>query len=336
SKGLGARDWGLACWGTRGLPVHRSARSSSRANVEGIRGLRTETGTVRAITCAACFTAFALASQQAPDLEPAITAAYQREFNLTIPRPAIFNDPAANACDGTGHLTTTAYIRTSASAADLYVLYMPRDGSKSTLRYRRSVLAPAGTIRVLAVIIRHPETTGADPLPLWEPEQRIINEQHAAFATAHGYATPLVTFENTNVVLDAGAAHPNDSASVRAAVAAKGLDPATYRIVMTINIDPERGEGGLSLPDQRWIYVGNYSYWKTPLQQRHWSAIARTAYHHEMAHHWGWDHGWSPSCGGARTGYAPFIAPPVLFGWEDVDGDGVPEILDDTPYGRSR
>jgi hypothetical protein len=32
----------------------------------------------------------------------------------------------------------------------------------------------------------------------------------------------------------------------------------------------------------------------------------------------------------------PFITSPILFGWEDVDGDGVPEILDDTPYGRAR
>ena len=30
-----------------------------------------------------------------------------------------------------------------------------------------------------------------------------------------------------------------------------------------------------------------------------------------------------------------FRVPPVLLGWEDVDGDSVPEILDATPYGRS-
>ena len=36
-----------------------------------------------------------------------------------------------------------------------------------------------------------------------------------------------------------------------------------------------------------------------------------------------------------RLAVARFIAPPILFGWEDVDGDGVPEILDSTPYGRA-
>src|SRR5262249_33583895 len=34
--------------------------------------------------------------------------------------------------------------------------------------------------------------------------------------------------------------------------------------------------------------------------------------------------------------FEPFLAAPVLFGWEVVDGDGGPEILDATPYGRKR
>ena len=84
------------------------------------------------------------------------------------------------------------------------------------------------------------------------------------------------------------------------------------------------------------IYVGNYSHWTTPLRAQDWRKIAWTTFHHEVAHQWGWVHDWSPTCGGTRLGYEPFLAAPVLFGWEDVDGDGVPEILDDTPYGSSR
>ena len=37
-----------------------------------------------------------------------------------------------------------------------------------------------------------------------------------------------------------------------------------------------------------------------------------------------------------RREYEPFIIPPVLFGWEDLDGDRVPEISSKTPYGRAR
>jgi hypothetical protein len=51
--------------------------------------------------------------------------------------------------------------------------------------------------------------------------------------------------------------------------------------------------------------------------------------------YWGWETHWTPTCGGTRLGHEPFITSPILLGWEDVDGDGIPEILDDTPYGRS-
>jgi hypothetical protein len=66
--------------------------------------------------------------------------------------------------------------------------------------------------------------------------------------------------------------------------------------------------------------------------------VASTAYHHEIAHHWGWPstHDWAGSCGGSKQEYAPFIAPPVLFGWEDLDGDHVPEILNKNPDASSR
>ena len=56
--------------------------------------------------------------------------------------------------------------------------------------------------------------------------------------------------------------------------------------------------------------------------------VADAAYHHEVAHHWGWPgtHDWAGSCN-KKTDHAPFIVPPVLFGWEDLDGDHLPDIL---------
>jgi hypothetical protein len=106
---------------------------------------------------------------------------------------------------------------------------------------------------------------------------------------------------------------------------------------MTIDINPQESVGGFALAEERSVYVGNYSSWKTALGAPQWKMIARTAYHHEVAHHWGWPatHDWAASCGG-KPDYAPFIAPPILFGWEDLDGDHVPEILSKTPDGRPR
>jgi hypothetical protein len=120
----------------------------------------------------------------------------------------------------------------------------------------------------------------------------------------------------------------------------RGYLTTDYQIVISIDIDPATSVGGFSFEAEglRFIYVGNYFRWTTPLSTYDWRNVARTAYHHEMAHQWGWPatHDWAATCGLNSLGFEPFAVPPILFGWEDVDGDGTPEILDETPYGRSR
>src|SRR2546425_8006276 len=65
---------------------------------------------------------------------------YQREFGISVPRPAIFNDERAVDCRGDGHLTSTAYLRTGSTTADLLVLYLTRDGLNLINKFRRNVL----------------------------------------------------------------------------------------------------------------------------------------------------------------------------------------------------
>ncbi|MBS1854801.1 MAG: hypothetical protein JST11_05515 [Acidobacteria bacterium] len=276
--------------------------------------------------------------QQPPDsILAAVKAAYQREFGETIEHPAVYNNPRALDCRGEGHLTTTAYLKAGLTTT-LLSMYMSRDGV-SVIRKDRSqvLLAPAGTIRVLVVLVRYPETVTADALGFWEDAQKQINEDHMAFAKSRGYKAPVVTFDNTNIVIDPDQIdNPHSPASVRMAAEHHGLTSANYQIVMVIDINPRESAGGLSINSEKSVYVGNYSHWKTPLGAREWKMIARTAYHHEVAHHWGWPatHDWAGACGGGSPEYAPFIAPPILFGWEDLQGKQVPEILSETPYGR--
>jgi len=189
------------------------------------------------------------------------------------------------------------------------------------------------------MVVRHPDTAGPDPLSMWVGAQGEVNQHHARFASANGYAAPLVVFANTNLLLEPGElAAPENQNAVAAAIKAHRLSPIDYDILMLINIDPAHSEGGRAgrLAGQRSVYVGNFSHWTRALSPQDWSAIARTAYQQLMAYHWGWQTDWTPTCGGTRLGHEPFITSPRLFGWEDVDGDGVPEIMDETPYGRSR
>jgi hypothetical protein len=214
-------------------------------------------------------------------------------------------------------------------------MYMSRDGAAVIRKTEAAVfLPPAGTIRALVVLVRYPETVATDALALWEDAQKQIHEDHAAFAKSRGYGAPIVVFDNTNVVIDrAQLENPHDPASIRAAAERRGIPTADYQIVMANDINPEESAGGLSLLPERSVYVGNYSFWKTPLGAEQWQMVARTAYHHEVSHHWGWpgSHDWAMGCGRNTPDYAPFIAPPILFGWEDLDGDHMPEILSKTP-----
>jgi hypothetical protein len=264
--------------------------------------------------------------QQAASIKAAVKSAYQREFSRVIEHPAIYNN--SKDCRGEGHLTTTAYLRNGENTI-LLSMYMSRDAAEVIRKTETTVgVLPAGTIRTLVALIRYPETVGADGVALLARAQQEINEQHIAFARSRGYVEPVVVFRSTNLELDASrVGDPRNPASIRAAAEQEGVAPRDFDLLMAIDINPRTTAGGFSLPD-RFIYMGNFSAWKTELTAHQWSSVARAAYHHEVAHHWGWPgtHDWAASCGANPTEYAPFIVPPVLLGWEDLDGDHVPDI----------
>ena len=269
-------------------------------------------------------------------METSVSAAYLREFDEPIARPAMFHETEGGRCRDI-HLTSTAYLRTSPTSARLLSLYLTHDGSAVTSRFEReSVVVPAGAFRVLVVIIRYPETSSDADLENWESAQAKINRDHVTFATSRGYREPIVSFENTNLFVDAReAVVPDDRQSVRDAAARKGVPVDTFQFIVSINIDPLRPQGGFAGSDG-FIYMGNYSRWSRALTLAEWINVANAVYHHEVAHHWGWPaaHDWSRECGGQST-QRPFIVAPILLGWIDLDGDAIPEILDPTPYGRN-
>jgi hypothetical protein len=80
--------------------------------------------------------------------------------------------------------------------------------------------------------------------------------------------------------------NPHSPASVRAAAQHHGVSAGDYQIIMAIDINPKEAAGGLSIFTES-VYVGNYGHWKIPLDSQKWMQVAATAYHHEMAHHWG-------------------------------------------------
>ena len=273
---------------------------------------------------------------------PAVVEAYQREFGERVPRPALYTDSIN--CGSTPHYMTVAYLPNGGPGRRMLAMYLASDGrtlvtgSEGQMKVSRTVwVSPAGRFSVLTVVITHDATIGPDTLTLLEAAQRQVNMGHADFAAGRGYAEPIVRFDFTNVAVPAGTISvPRSAGAVRTALESRGENPSAFDFLAVMNIDPAMSEGGFAQPGPvrpHFLYMGNFSAWQARLSDTNVQSIARALYQHEVGHHWGWDHDWTPTCSPTPT-FGPFITSPLLFGWEDLDGDRIPEILDPTPYGR--
>lgn len=265
--------------------------------------------------------------------EASITAVYRREFGVPIVRPAVFRAE----CAGIVTTTTTAYVDRVGARARLVSLRLNSDEWTILGRSESpSTLIPAGMFATLVVVVAYPQTVSSEASVLLAAAQDSVNGDHERFASSQRYNRSVVSFRNTNLLLaPSSIGDPTDPESVRDAADRAGANVDEFTFLMAIDINPGRTAGGFARSKFGFVYVGNYGGWQQPLTREQWRRVARTAYHHEVAHHWGWPaaHDWVSTCSGQRPWMEPFAVPPVLFGWHDVDGDSVPEIADPTPYG---
>src|SRR6185295_4147251 len=65
------------------------------------------------------------------------------------------------------------------------------------------------------------------------------------------------------------------------------------------------------------------------------SSVGGSIFEHELTHAMGWQHWWANGSGSTPdwASLAGYWMPWRMFGWTDLDGDGVIEIQDPTPYG---
>lgn len=254
-----------------------------------------------------------------------IPSLYKKEFNLDVPKPAFVFLSIKEATYG-DYWTSTAYI-----GSEVFRLYVKPNGSISSIRL--PVKRPQGNFRTITVAIDHGNTNIAQVLnTLWVEAQNSINSDHLAFAKSKGYSAPIVSFINTNILVPKSEINdPSNRSEVIALLANKGFSKADFDIVVSLDLDPTNPKGGFAYYGGDFVYKG-YSLEKAEnvkLTQDTLHLIARAVYHHEIGHIWGWEHHW----GAPFWSTGNFITAPMLFGWEDTDGDGIPEILDPTPYG---
>lgn len=221
-----------------------------------------------------------------------------------------------------GHWTSVLYVN-----GTCYRAYIRPDGRVFSLRTQP--LHPVGIQKVLCVIVDHPNLNLSANLFHWEKAQELINEEHMAYSTTLG-VDPIVQFENTNILLEPALFESDRELDVYAALTLNGIDYHGYDIVAFIDLDTSSKSGGFAVPEGKYLKIGWFYDANVPttITEERMKGVANAVYHHETGHLWGWEHEWSDA---DTVNY--FITETALFGWTDVDGDGIIEILDSNPYG---
>jgi hypothetical protein len=95
--------------------------------------------------------------------------------------------------------------------------------------------------------------------------------------------------------------------------------------------------GGLALEACGTGEFGAINIWSSVADGREVLGALVMDFNHELSHMFGMMDDWPFGLGGAGPAgtSADDWIPYAMFGWTDTDGDGVPEIVDSTPYGTS-
>ncbi len=179
------------------------------------------------------------------------------------------------------------------------------------------------------------------------------NRLYDDFARSQGFASSPLHLEAQSAWISPPPSPGNllTAGQIRSSTA---LDPADFDLVMEIDLDQDNSVGkshwkgvldqggGIALQGCGAYYDGDVNIWSIVMaseetQQQVEGALSMD-FNHELSHIFGMMDNWpfrasavtSPD-GMRHDDWIPY----VLFGWTDTDGDGIPEIIDPTPYGTA-
>jgi hypothetical protein len=279
---------------------------------------------------------------------------YQETWRLNVPSPAFarYIRPVA------ANINESRWVSVAYVGNYLYEIGLFDDGrvetSMSPLEsiYGESLRCrPAGHYRMLVVVVDFGNTivTREAALDAVQAAGERANQWHADYAAAHGLSEPIITLDVTGAYIEPPAPAPGEFLTAEQIESRTGLDVMDFDLVAQVDLDNDetlsQNTGGLgwalfgcqhSGPEDVNLYltVSNRSITSGFTLT---DALAGSLLDHEFSHDLGWMHWWPTGDGSAMAqnewnlGHSCF--PELLFGWVDVDGDGVIEIQDPTPYG---
>ncbi len=283
-----------------------------------------------------------------------ISELIQENFKVVIPKPSVYRfdssqNPAMSRWIGDAYYQGTRYY------IDLFddTHYTWSNAPYADPAHRTGgdnwvLCRPSGAFRVLTIFVDY-GNTGIDKSTALAKVPQVVawlNGLYASFALSHGQSQPFM-----QVTADAAYVSPppspGDFLTAAQVLSLTGKDPSAYDFLMQIDLDANgtlvhrvfsgviESGGGVALQG---CGSGN----KNGIMNIY-SSIADPGdlvgglgmdFNHELSHLFGMMDNWPSisATGPDGLGTQDWI-PYVMFGWTDSDGDGIPEIIDPTPYG---
>lgn len=279
-----------------------------------------------------------------------------RNFNVSIPKPSVSRidtpqNPAMSRWVGSAYYKGTRYY------IDLYddTHYAWSNAPYSDPAHRTGgdnwvLCRPAGTFRVLTIFVDY-GNTGTDRNTALAKVPVVVdwlNGLYTNFAISQGQSQAFM-----HVAADAAYVSPppkpGDFLTAAQVLTLTGKDPSNYDFVMQIDLDAngtlvDRNFSGIIESGGGVALQGCGSGNKTGIINIY-SSISNSTdlegalvmdYNHELSHLFGMMDNWLAVAAPGPDGMTiDDWIPYVLFGWTDSDGDGIPEIIDPTPYGTT-
>jgi hypothetical protein len=296
-----------------------------------------------------------------PEIRTTVIETYRQKFGLNLPFPAIAKKFRQG---GTDPWVSTAYVGGSLYEVDIYPggkveSYVDPLAPAKTVDLTKSLFKeplckPAGTYAMLVVFLDfgNLSVTKDEVLADLVDGTRMANQAFAAYPSAGPGSAPILKIETTGVVISV----PHDLADHRISPAQirqyTGIDPAGFRWLAQVDLDAASTArmdwGGFEKISYGYAYTGcpaeqtQTNIWMSVAKVDQLtgvdSQLAQTLLTHEVYHLFGLpgSHIW-PCTDGPQRDAADICGyqnvPGLLLGWVDTDNDGIPEILDPTPYG---
>lgn len=301
------------------------------------------------------------------DIRGRILSLYADNFKLA---PAVLPVARKSRLGGTDPWVSTAYIQNVLYDVELFPdgrsetwatpVFPNTDVNLKTSYFKVPVCRPAGEYSILVVFLDYGNLHVAkdDLLADLAAATADANARYAAFPSAGPGSAPILQLKTTGAVIPVPAGVSGKLITPAQIRASTGIDPAAFRWLIQVDLDSagtyrKASNSNPALTSFGYAFVGCPATQDSvniqvtiddPAQLTGTGAnladnrLASTALGHEVYHLFGYpaSHSW-PCVSGPQTDKADeceITTPPaLLLGWIDLDGDGVPEILDPTPYG---